>query len=72
MSIAPARAARAITVALLLALCAATSASADLSSLKDSCQPKDAADGDTANGITLPFRFCDDGLPPTGGRTPNV
>lgn len=46
-------------------------ASADLASLKESCQPKDALDNETLNGVTLPFTFCDDGIPPVGGRTPN-
>jgi predicted acyl esterase len=56
-----------------LALGAATPASADLASLKASCQPRDAADGDTGNGPNvLPFVFCDDGVPDVGGRTPNV
>ncbi|MEA2475309.1 MAG: type transport system ATP-binding protein [Thermoleophilaceae bacterium] len=67
-----ARIALAITVGSLLALCAAAPASADLTSLKAACQARDAADGDTTNGVTLPFRFCDDGVPPTGGRTANV
>lgn len=43
-----------------------------MASLKASCQLKDASDGDTSNGNALPFRFCDDGIPPVGGRTPNV
>ena len=46
-------------------------AAADLESLKGACSERDAADGDTANGLTLPYRLCDDGLPPTGGRQPN-
>ena len=65
-------AAPALIVALLAVLVTATPASADLNTLKAACQTRDAADGDTGNGIQLPFRFCDDGLPPTGGRTPNV
>jgi predicted acyl esterase len=32
-----------------------------------SCTTKDAADGDTTNGVELPYRFCDDGVPPPGG-----
>jgi acetyl esterase/lipase len=47
-------------------------AHADLTSLKASCEQRDAADGDTANGAQLPFTFCDDGVPDVGGRTPNV
>jgi predicted acyl esterase len=62
----------AAAAAIALVLAAAAPASADLNSLKASCQPRDAADGDTGNGIALPFTFCDDGVPPTGGRTPNV
>jgi dienelactone hydrolase len=60
--------------ALALALCVlgAGPAAADLSTLKASCGPRDAADGDTSNGRALPFIFCDDGVPPVGGRTANV
>jgi acetyl esterase/lipase len=47
-------------------------ASADMASLKASCATKDAADNDTTNGIQLPYRFCDDGIPAAGGRTVNV
>jgi predicted acyl esterase len=65
-------AAPAIIVALLAVLATAAPASADLTSLKAACQTRDAADGDTGNGVQLPFRFCDDGVPPTGGRTPNL
>jgi predicted acyl esterase len=54
------------------ALGAAAPASADLNSLKASCQQRDAADGDTANGVTLAYVFCDDGVPNAGGRTPNT
>lgn len=50
----------------------APAASADLTSLKATCEQRDAADGDTGNGVTLPFRVCDDGTPAVGGRTPNV
>jgi predicted acyl esterase len=49
----------------------ATPASADLGSLKAACVQKDALDNDTSNGVTLPFTFCDDGVPPVGGRTSN-
>jgi predicted acyl esterase len=34
---------------------------------KDSCTTKDAADDDAANGLELPYVFCDDGLPASGG-----
>ena len=34
---------------------------------KANCAAKDALDGDAANGIALPYVFCDDGLPPAGG-----
>jgi hypothetical protein len=47
-------------------------AAADVGSLKASCQQRDAADGDAGNGVTIPIVFCDDGVPPVGGRTPNV
>lgn len=47
-------------------------ASADLGSLKAACVTRDAADDDVTNGLQLPYRFCDDGVPPVGGRTPNV
>ena len=52
--------------ALALALAWAAPASANLESLKASCQPRNAApDG------SLPYVFCDDGIPPAGGTTPN-
>ena len=59
----------ALVVALLLFGPAA--ANADLSSLKAACKPQDAADADLSNGARLPFTFCDDGVPPAGGTTPN-
>jgi hypothetical protein len=62
----------AAAAAAIACLAIAAPASADLTTLKASCQQRDAADGDTANGVALPFRFCDDGVPPVGGRTPNV
>ena len=31
------------------------------------CRRLDAADGDTSNGVRLPYRFCDDGVPATDG-----
>ena len=34
---------------------------------KDDCKPGDALDGDVANGLQLPYVFCNDGLPPQGG-----
>ncbi|MDQ3935086.1 MAG: prolyl oligopeptidase family serine peptidase, partial [Actinomycetota bacterium] len=62
----------AVAAAIMFALAAAAPASADLNSLKASCQQRDAADGDTANGVTLAYLFCDDGVPDAGGRTPNL
>ncbi|MDP8955358.1 MAG: hypothetical protein M3N24_00125 [Actinomycetota bacterium] len=53
-------------------LVGATPVSADLASLKAACSQRDALDNDTSNGVTLPFTFCDDGVPDAGGRTPNV
>jgi hypothetical protein len=46
-------------------------ANADLGGLKAACKQQDAADGDVSNGARLPFVFCDDGVPPTGGTSPN-
>ena len=48
-------------------------ASADLPGLLSNCAArKDALDNDTGNGTTLPFTFCDDGVPAAaGGTTPN-
>ncbi|HEX2088490.1 MAG TPA: CocE/NonD family hydrolase C-terminal non-catalytic domain-containing protein [Actinomycetota bacterium] len=63
-----------VLVALLggfLVVARAAPASADLASLKGACTQKDAVDNDTANGTTLPYTFCDDGVPPTGGTEPN-
>ncbi len=34
---------------------------------KADCSVKDALEGDPANGLALPYVFCDDGLPPRGG-----
>ena len=34
---------------------------------RDRCRRLDAADGDTEDGIRLPYVFCDDGVPPEGG-----
>ena len=61
----------ALLAGLACALLAPAAASADLASLKEACGADDAADADIANGVSLPYRFCDDGLPPVGGRTPN-
>ena len=41
-------------------------------SLKDSCQRRDAADANTGNGFQRPYFLCDDGVPPSGGTTPNA
>ena len=60
-----------LACALALVLFGPVTASADLGSLKASCKQQDAADGDLSNGARLPFVFCDDGVPPTGGTTPN-
>jgi acetyl esterase/lipase len=49
-----------------LALACAAPASADLASLKAACEARDAA-GDGS----LPYVFCDDGVPSTGGTEPN-
>ena len=46
-------------------------AQADLASLKASCRTDDALDGRRGNAVQIPYRFCDDGLPRVGGRTPN-
>lgn len=50
----------------VVALALPASASADLAGLKAACQPRDAA-GDGS----LPYVFCDDGIPPSGGTEPN-
>jgi predicted acyl esterase len=49
----------------------APAAHADLASLKASCHKSDAVDLRRSNAIQIPYRFCDDGLPRVGGRTPN-
>ena len=61
-----------VVLAVAAGLVTAAPAPADLNSLKAACQTRDAADNDTGNGLQLPYRFCDDGVPPVGGRTPNV
>ena len=53
-----------------LAITIPTPAQADLDSLKRSCMPKHAVT--TPAGPALPYTFCDDGLPPVGGRVPNI
>lgn len=40
-------------------------------SLKASCKTADALDGRRSNAVQIPYRLCDDGTPPVGGRTPN-
>ena len=55
-------------VAAVLALLAAAPAHGDMASLKAACSPALTP----ADAPVLRYRFCDDGLPPTGGRTPNV
>jgi dienelactone hydrolase len=58
-------------IALLLLLVVPGTAHAGMPSLKESCQTADALDGQTSNAIQIPYRRCDDGVPPVGGRTPN-
>ena len=61
-----------VCLACVLALVfAPVPAKADLASLKAACRQQDAADADLSNGARLPFTFCDDGVPPAGGTTPN-
>jgi acetyl esterase/lipase len=38
----------------------------------DVCVERDAADNDTANGVDLPIRFCDDGVVPSGGGSNGI
>jgi hypothetical protein len=57
--------------ALAATLVMAPTASADLPQLLETCVQRDAEDGETAADITLPYYFCDDGVPTQGGRTPN-
>lgn len=40
-------------------------------SLKASCKRADALDNRSSNALQIPYRFCDDGVPPVGGTTPN-
>ncbi|MGH2838617.1 MAG: S15 peptidase family protein [Thermoleophilaceae bacterium] len=56
---------------LLGLLAGPATAQADLASLKASCRTADALDGRRSNAVLIPYRFCDDGLPAVGGRTPN-
>ncbi|MDT7656830.1 MAG: hypothetical protein QOF38_1545, partial [Pseudonocardiales bacterium] len=51
----------------LCALAGAAPAAAEIGSLKSACTKRDAADGDTGNGVRLPYLFCDDGVPSAGG-----
>ena len=62
---------RAALGAAVAAALLAAPAQASLQSLEASCSARDAADGDTANGVALGFTFCDDGIPAAGGTTPN-
>jgi dienelactone hydrolase len=43
-----------------------------LAGLVAECAERDAADGDVDNGITLGFRFCDDGVPAEGGGADGI
>jgi hypothetical protein len=49
----------------------AVPAHASLATLKGACQPRDAAGPNSPRGFSLPYVFCDDGVPPTGGTMPN-
>jgi acetyl esterase/lipase len=60
-----------IALAIAGGLVLAGPASADMASLKASCVERDAADNSVSNGLQLPYVYCDDGVPPTGGRIPN-
>lgn len=60
------RSATALVAVLAVALSAAPAAHADLEQLKAACVGKEVAD---APGYR--YRFCDDGIPPAGGRDPN-
>lgn len=64
--------ATALLAAALVIAGAAAPAFAGLASLKAACVTRDAADDNVTNGLQLPYRFCDDGVPPVGGTTPNV
>ena len=61
----------ALAAATLLAVPAGASAAIP-ASLRAECTQLDAADGSAANGFTLPFWRCDDGVPTSGGREPNI
>lgn len=54
-----------------MAVAAPGAANADMPSLKESCRRADALDNRLTNAVQIPYRFCDDGLPPTGGTDPN-
>jgi predicted acyl esterase len=60
-----------LSVAILVSLLVPLAARADMPSLKASCKRADALDDRTSNAIQIPYRFCDDGVPPVGGTTPN-
>ena len=61
-----------LVAAIACALAAAAPASADLVSLKQSCGGVMHPVGASGQSIgSLGYRFCDDGTPPVGGRTPN-
>ena len=60
-----------LVAAILVALGLAGPAGATMDQLITSCEIRDAADADTANGNALPYHFCDDGLPSAGGRMAN-
>jgi dienelactone hydrolase len=38
----------------------------------DVCEERDAADNDTANGVELFYKFCDDGVVPSGGGAAGI
>ena len=61
----------AVPLAVACGLWAAPAASADLPGLLAACGPRDALDDNLANGVELPFAFCDDGVPDFGGTTMN-
>ena len=65
------RSAIATVIVACCAVGAPAPASADLPALLATCTPKDALDGNVAPN-TLPFLFCDDGVPDQGGTTPNL
>lgn len=62
---------RALVIAAFALLLAPVGARANLATLKASCRTADALDGRRSNAIQIAYRFCNDGLPRVGGRTPN-